>query len=95
MADIFFAEGSMLVSKQTPTLSAFYSVEKIDLNGYLLIHLAWASAHLKRLIQREIEDAATGRRAVPGEVPGAGVARIGDFHTSVINLQKWSQGFGK
>lgn len=29
----------MLVSKQTLTLSAFYLLEKIDLNGYLYIYL--------------------------------------------------------
>lgn len=48
-----------------------------------------AGAHLKRLVQREIDGAATGRCAVPGEVPGTAVARTGDVHTSVINLEKW------
>lgn len=78
----------MLVSKQS--LSAFYPVMEIDLNGYLLTGgttSAWAGAHLKGLIQTEVDDAVAGRCAVPREVPGAAVARAGDVHTGVINLE--------
>lgn len=78
----------MLVSKQS--LSAFYPAMEIDLNGHLLIHgtnSAWAGAHLKRLVQTEIDHAATRRRAVPREVPGAAVARTGDVHAGVVNLE--------
>lgn len=63
-----------------------------------IIHVfipAWPGAHLKWLIQGEIDGAVTGRCAVPGEVPGAAVARTGDVHTSVINLDKWSREFEK
>lgn len=84
----------MLVSKQS--LSAFYPAMEIDLNGYLLIGgatSARAGAHLKRLIQTEVDDAVAGRCAVPREVPGAAVARAGDVHAGVINLEPWSQGF--
>lgn len=92
--DTFWAERSMLVSKQS--LSAFHPAMEIDPNGYLLIQgtaSVRAAAHLKRLIQSEVDDAVAGRCAVPREVPGAAVARAGDVRSGVIDLEMWR--FGK
>lgn len=86
----------MLASKQS--LSAFYPGMEIDLNGCFVIGgptSAGAGAHLKGLIQTEVDHAVAGRRAVPREVPGAAVARAGDVHAGVINLGTRSQGFRK
>lgn len=78
----------MLVSKRS--LSAFYPETEIDLHGHLVIGgatSAWAGAHLKRLIQTEVDDAVARRCAVPREVPGAAVAWAGHVHAGVINLE--------